>query len=148
MCAHDTLEEQRVKAELLEIETGFLKQEIKQLLTSVNQYEMILAHGGKGPFGGFGGLGGGVTPNAEDLAAYLKATAENLKIAKSELEERQPVYLKKRLELARLKRQIAQGSKGLDHPVGDKADLSEMSQRLGAGNEGRKDLALLSKQER
>jgi RNA polymerase sigma factor (sigma-70 family) len=128
----DTLEEQRVKAEVLEIETGFLKQEIKQLVTSVNQYETTLAHGGKGPFGGFSGFGGGVTPNADDLAAYLKTTAENLKIAKSELEQRQPVYLKKRLELARLKRQIARGSKDLDHPVGDKADLAELNQRLGA----------------
>jgi RNA polymerase sigma factor (sigma-70 family) len=108
----NSLEEQRVKAELLEIETAILKHDIQRLIGFLNQLEKE---------GNNAGAQGGGPSNAD----YLKQT-------KSKLEEQRVVYLGKRLELARLRRQIARDSDDLDHPDGQKAELAKMSQRLGA----------------
>lgn len=105
----NSLEELRVKAELLETETALLKQSIGRLIGSINQIE------------GGGGMGGGGF-----------STADYIKNGKSKLENQQEAYLKKRLELARIKRQIARESKSLDHPGVGTADLEQMNQRLGA----------------
>jgi RNA polymerase sigma factor (sigma-70 family) len=107
----NSLEELRVKAELLETETAILKQSISRLIRSINQIE------GAGGMGG--GMGGGFS------------TADYNKNQKSKLENQQEAYLKKRLELARVKREIARESKSLNQPVGEKPDLVEMNQRLG-----------------
>ena len=81
-----------------------------------------MGHGGgktRGQEGGLGGGGGGLSYE------------ESLKQATADLEEQQTAYLAKRLELARLRREIARESKSLNQPVGEKPDLVEMNQRLG-----------------
>ena len=121
----NSLEELRVKAELIEMETALLKQSIQQSARTVNQYEKWGwgTHGknARGPGDALGGGMGGGLSNEDSLKGAMK-----------KLEEEQATYLIKRLELARLKRQIARESKALDQPVGAKADLAEINQRLGA----------------
>ena len=113
------LEENRVKAELLEMETAALKHEIEKSMGWVNRFKQRVGHGGGKTRGQEGGDGRGLSDE------------ETLKMATAELEEQQMAYLGKRLELARLKRQIARESKSLNQPVGEKPDLVEMNQRLG-----------------
>jgi RNA polymerase sigma factor (sigma-70 family) len=117
------LEENRVKAELLEMETTALKHQIERSMGSVNQFKQWVGHGGGKTRGQEGGLGGG---DGRGLS-----NEELLKMATAELEEQQTAYLAKRLELARLKREIARESKSLNQPDGEKPDLVEMNHRLG-----------------
>jgi RNA polymerase sigma factor (sigma-70 family) len=118
------LEENRVKAELLELETAALKQEIQRSMRTVNQFKQWVGHGGGKTRVQEGGPGGG---DGRGLSHE-----ESLKLATADLEEQQTAYLAKRLELARLKREIARQSRALNQPVGEKADLTEMNQRLGS----------------
>jgi hypothetical protein len=126
----DSLEEQRVKAELLEIETALLKEEVQRLISGINEYESRVAQG--------------------DMAQGSRETnSKYLKFMRSKLEEQQPSYLTKRVELARLKRQIERETKAPYQAVGGKADLAEMSQRLAAlETKVERILQLLSKERR
>ncbi len=92
------------------METAILKKDVQRLLIDRDQYDMRAAQGGS---------------DREEMLGWVRSL-------KSQVEDRQATYLKKRLELARLKRQIARESKALDQPVREKADLTEMTQRLGA----------------
>jgi RNA polymerase sigma factor (sigma-70 family) len=114
----DSLEELRVKSELLEMETALLKQSIQESAKTVKQYESW--GWGADDRNARGGEGGG------------QSNKDSLRLSKKKLEEEQEEYLIKRLELARLKRQIARQSKDLDRPGGERADLAEVGQRLDA----------------
>jgi RNA polymerase sigma factor (sigma-70 family) len=96
----DRLERHRVEAELLEIQLAALKSRIKDNLENIKLYEsnpQLIA-----------GFGGGV---------MTAGGAKNLDELSSQTDKMTRNYTESRLQLARLKRQIAREARALDQPA-------------------------------
>jgi RNA polymerase sigma factor (sigma-70 family) len=106
----DTLELQRVKAEVLEMETEVIRKTIQR----------YIANSGPEIRAPEEGLSEEDRKKREEYRGVLENKAQDL----------QDTYTEKRLKLARLKRQIARGSRSIEQSVMEKPDLAEMSQRL------------------
>ncbi len=110
----DSLESEKVKAELLEMETealhGMLQNLTGILLSRADSYGMMA-----GPPG---------DPKTRESNEHFLAST------RTEAEGLRKTYLEKRLELAKLKRAIARQSKELGQSEGEKPSLVEMSRRL------------------
>jgi hypothetical protein len=105
------LELNRVRAEMLEMETESIKGTLRTLMGSIGQ--------------------AGIDPNEENLPEEIRKSNENWRHKQQErLLSLQDTYTEKRMQLARLKRQIANGSGGADQPGNEQNNLEDMSQRI------------------
>lgn len=114
----DRLEKHRVDAELLEIKTQSLKSALLRNMQMIRQFE--------GQAGVRGMSGGGTPAERSKVEENNERMRENL-IDRSERMTHE--YKEARLELARLKRQIARESKALEQPPTE-TDLASLNRRL------------------
>jgi RNA polymerase sigma factor (sigma-70 family) len=110
----DRLERHRVEAELLEIQLAALKSRIKSNVETIKQYEsnphLIAGFGG-------GGKTAGGAKYLDELSSQTDKMTRN--------------YTESRLQLARLKRQIAREARALDQPVTE-TDPAGLNRRIEA----------------
>jgi hypothetical protein len=109
----NSLEKDKVEAELLEMETEALQKTLQQ----------VIAQRLSPPFGGF--MGGG--PAGDKLHEQLE---QHEAMQRRRVDEFRESFRHKRLQLAKLKRQIARESKELGQSEAETPTLTEMSQRL------------------
>jgi hypothetical protein len=117
-----SIDSDRASAELLEMETQALQDSLHRVI----QRRLSLGRTGLGPFGG------GVPADKEQRAKMqedYERVREELEVQGDELRK---AYLTKKLELASLKRRIAEASKELGQAETGLPSLGEISQRLRA----------------
>ena len=115
------LESDKVKAELLELETDALQNSLQRL---IQQQVLGLV--------GMAGMGGS-TPLTPEQAREREVRLDRFRMDREKrVEDLRESYFNKRLDLAKLKRKIARESKELGEAVAATPSLTEMSARLRA----------------
>jgi len=109
------LERHRVEVELLEIKLQGLKSVLQRNLSMIRQFESNPT--------GIPGLGAGLGGIPADQRAKM---LDQLKVRSEDMSEE---YKENRLQLARLKRQIARDSKALDQPPTE-TDPTSLNRRI------------------
>ena len=116
----DRLERNKVDAELLELRTQALKSAIQHNMQLSRSWE-------SSPESGQMGYSGGGTP--EERKNIENNRMMNLHNLQKRIEHQAEEYKESRLQLARLKRQIARESKALDQPATE-SDPASLSRRI------------------